>query len=167
MTRPRYAAYGSNLHPRRLEARVPSARLLGTARLDGFALGFNKRGMDGSGKCTIFAGSTGIYAAVYSLAADEKPLLDRLEHAGTGYDVIELDVPGYGNCFTYRVTDDWFVRNLAPFCWYHEMVLRGMRLHGFPDDYVAAVASVVPVRDPDNVRRECNRALLLAMDDAA
>ncbi len=163
----RYAAYGSNLHPRRLAARVPSARLLGTARLAGFGLGFNKRGMDGSAKCTIVDGGDGVWAAIYSLAPGDKAELDRLEHAGIGYDVIDVDVPGYGTCFTYRVTDAWFVSDLAPYCWYHEIVLRGMRLHRFPAAYVAALESIVPTRDPDAVRRARNRRLLHTMEAAA
>ncbi|MDX1498856.1 MAG: gamma-glutamylcyclotransferase family protein [Woeseiaceae bacterium] len=163
----RYAAYGSNLHPRRLEARVPSAQLLGTARLPGFVLGFNKRGMDGSAKCGIVAGRDEVRVAVYSLAPGDRAGLDRLEHAGTGYEVIDVDVPGYGTCFTYRVADAWFVSGLAPFCWYHEMVLKGMRLHGFPADYVAAIESVVPVRDPDAARRTENQRLLQTMEAAA
>ena len=39
-----YAAYGSNLHPVRLSARVRAARLLGAGSVTGWELRFNKRG---------------------------------------------------------------------------------------------------------------------------
>ena len=44
-----YAAYGSNLHPGRLQKRVDSARLEGTAFVADLSLTFDKRGVDGSG----------------------------------------------------------------------------------------------------------------------
>jgi hypothetical protein len=39
-----YFAYGSNLHPLRLQERVPSAALLGWTHLHGWELRFDKRG---------------------------------------------------------------------------------------------------------------------------
>ncbi|TNF88372.1 MAG: gamma-glutamylcyclotransferase, partial [Gammaproteobacteria bacterium] len=39
-----YFAYGSNMSPARLQARVPSARPLGVYRLKGHRLSFHKRG---------------------------------------------------------------------------------------------------------------------------
>src|SRR5437867_6625483 len=38
---PVYFAYGSNMDPHRMEARVPGARAIGPGRLDGFRLEFN------------------------------------------------------------------------------------------------------------------------------
>jgi len=47
-----YFAYGSNMAAERLRARVPSARLMGSAVLAGHALRFHKPGSnDGSAKC--------------------------------------------------------------------------------------------------------------------
>lgn len=165
MTRLTYAAYGSNLHPVRLRARVRSAELLGTTFLAGYALEFHKKGLDGSGKCSLASGDPGVYVALYSLDAREKAQLDAFEHAGVGYDVIGLEIPGYGDCFTYRATASFRVPGLAPYCWYHEMVVRGCRLHGFPPDYLAALAEVATVRDPDADRRRRNWRIVAAMEE--
>ena len=162
MSRLHYAAYGSNLHPDRLGRRLPSAEFLDKRFLSTCALAFEKRGNDGSGKCTIVPGG-GVHLAVYSVAAAEKPLLDRIEGVGHGYDLVSLDLPGFGSCFTYVAADDYRTPGLAPYCWYREMVLRGCRLHRFPDEYVAAIEAVAARRDPDDRRRRDNWAIVDGM----
>ena len=77
---PLYFAYGSNLHPLRLRARVPSSRLVGRAKLRGHALRCHKKSLfDGSGKCDAYP--TGreddcVLGAVFTLDAAERPVLD-------------------------------------------------------------------------------------------
>ena len=131
-----YAAYGSNLHPDRLRARVASARLAGTAFLDGLALTFDKRGIDGSGKAAVVEGGQGVHIAVYSIEAGEKPELDRLEHINVGYYDLTVDIPGYGECFMYTATEAYSEPGLKPYCWYRALVLQGSIAHGFPEDYI-------------------------------
>ena len=163
MTTVRYAAYGSNLHPHRLRRRVPSAVLLGTAFVPGRTLHFHKKGLDGSGKCNLVPSGAGVYVAVYSIEADEKSVLDRYEHAGVGYDSVSLSVRGFGDCFTYRATKTHIVDDLAPYCWYSEMVLTGCQAHGFPEDYLAMVRAFSPLRDPDATRRREQWAIVETM----
>ena len=158
-----YAAYGSNLHPERLQRRLASARLAGTGFLPGYALHFQKRGADGSAKCTILPDGTGVHLAVYSIDAAEKPLLDRIEGIGQGYDPVTLDLPGFGPAFSYMASASHLADDLRPFCWYREMVLRGCRRHGFPADYVAAIDAIVPLRDPNVRRRQSNWAIVEMM----
>lgn len=163
MTTLRYAAYGSNLHPHRLRRRVPSATLLGSAFVAEGSLRFHKQGMDGSGKCDLVESGAGAYVAVYSMAASEKPLLDRYEHVGIGYNTARLEVRGFGECFTYRASESHIVDGLAPYCWYAEMVLTGCIAHGFPDDYLDMVRAVAPLRDPNAARRREQWQLVEAM----
>lgn len=163
LTTLQYAAYGSNLHPGRLTARTPSARLRGTAFLEGHSLHFHKRGKDGSGKCNVLSGGSGVHVAIYRLAAAEKPLLDRIEHVGVGYRVTPLDVPGFGECFTYVATETHIVDSLAPYCWYHELVVLGCRYHALPDRYLEDLDAVPRLRDPDRERRARNWELIDSM----
>ena len=78
-----YFAYGSNMATERLRARVPSARLMGSAVLAGHALRFHKPGSnDGSAKCD--AACTGdaadtVFGALYSIDTTELVLLDKFE----------------------------------------------------------------------------------------
>ena len=113
-----YAAYGSNLHPARLIARTPSAQLLGTAHLHDWSLSFHKRSKDESGKCTVHRGSSGVHFAIFEMSANDKFTLDAIEGVGNGYDEIRLEVPAYGECFSYIAQDTFIDASLQPYDWY-------------------------------------------------
>ena len=144
-------------------ARTPSARFEGAGFVADRSLQFHKQGQDGSGKCNILAGGPGVYVAVYTIAAVEKPVLDRIEHAGIGYEVSAIDVPGFGECFTYVATETHIVPDLAPYCWYHELVVQGCRFHRLPAAYLDEVNGFSRLRDPDYDRRRRNWQLVESM----
>lgn len=153
-----YAAYGSNLHPVRLLVRVPRAELLGTCHLPGWSLRFHKRGADGSAKCDIVAGGDDAYLAVYEISAAEKRRLDAVE--GEGYDSRTLELPGYGDAYAYFATATHIDTRLKPYAWYRALVAIGCKHHAFPADYVARLAAVDTVDDPDAARHERHMALV-------
>lgn len=156
-----YFAYGSNLHPARLGARVPSAKLLGVAEWPGRALVFHKRSVDGSAKCTVVAGlkSRRVFGAVFRFEAAEKVLLDRAEGLGSGYEEEWERLPVGGrsqSVFCYVASPGWVDPGLRPYHWYKRLVLAGARYHGFPADYIAAIEAVESIDDPDRDRRVRN-----------
>jgi hypothetical protein len=158
-----YLAYGSNLLPARLRARVPSARVVGTTNLRGWGLRFHKRGRDGSAKCDLVpAPDRGeqVYAAVYALATAELPALDRAEDLGRSYHRRELMLPPYGRVFFYAADPAHIDPRLRPFDWYRDYVLRGATWHGFPEAYQAQIAAVPTVADPDGARLARHRQRL-------
>ena len=158
-----YAAYGSNLHPRRLGRRVPSARLIGCAKVIGWSLSFDKRGKDGSGKCSIrLSGDSFLYVAVYNMAPKEKASLDRVEGLGYGYNEHTLPVPGYGDCYTYIGTH--LDEKLSPYDWYRDLVMAGCVFLGFPSRYTESIAEVPCVVDPHQTRAEKNRSLVAELN---
>lgn len=156
-----YLAYGSNLWPPRLAARVRLLATLGAVALPDRALAFTKRGADGSGKCHL-ADAPGAMAwgVVYRMAAADKAALDRIEGVGHGYAVIEIDLPGHGACFVYQALATALDARLEPFDWYRDYVLAGARHHRLPADYIEAIASTPTVRDADRARDAQNRACL-------
>jgi hypothetical protein len=147
-----YAAYGSNLHPRRLGARISSARLVGTNFMGGWSLHFHKRGDDGSAKCSILPNGDGVHLAVYEISADDKLALDRIEGVGFGYTEALLTVPEVGDCTTYIAAESHIDVSLDPYDWYKELVLIGARTHGFPDDYLNRISALPACQDPDLIR---------------
>jgi len=148
-----YAAYGSNLHPLRLAARIPSARLVTTSFLPNWTLHFHKLSKDGSGKCNIFSGSGGIHIAIFDISVDDKLALDKIEGLGSGYSEVLLQVPGVGDCMSYTAQETHVDDSLVPYDWYKELVLMGARAHSFPDNYLNQISSCPTRKDPDPDRR--------------
>ena len=154
-----YAAYGSNLHPFRLISRTPGARLLGNARLPDWSLRFDKRSRDESGKCTIHPGGDGVHFAIFEMSADDKRVLDGIEGLGDGYEHVVLDIPGFGDCFSYIAQSAFIDESLLPYDWYKALVHAGARFHGFPDGYRRRIEAVPSRPDPDPERRASQWAL--------
>lgn len=149
-----YFAYGSNLSSRRLRARVPSACFIDVATLGSHALCFHKAGRDGSAKCdALFTGDPAdrVIGVVFRIASAHRPALDRAEGLGTGYEskvVPLLTAAGERiEAFTYYATA--IEQGLQPYAWYLEHVLRGCREHALPEEYVARIAGVDAIEDPD------------------
>ncbi len=157
-------AYGSNLLTRRILARVPSAQLVSVATLAGHRLCWHKRGRDGSGKCDVLP--TGhpldrVIGVVYRMRTADKPLLDRIEGLGSGYDEEEVSLStaaGPMRAWTYRATD--IDSAAVPFTWYKALVIAGAREHAFPAAYLSGLEGVAARDDPDTARAQTHFDLI-------
>lgn len=160
----RYFAYGSNLHPGRLQARIRSAVPLGVARLPQYRLAFHKRGADGSGKGNIVA-ATGVevWGVIYAVSVRHAAVLDDIE--GAGYGRVELQVIRAESgenvaAFSYRARAGAIADGLQPFNWYLDFVLHGAAHHGLPAGYVEQLRRVAAIADADTERARVAEALL-------
>ena len=117
-----YFAYGSNMHPLRLQQRVPSCQALGLAQLSSYSLRFHKDGLDNSGKCNVW--HTGkptdqVIGVVYQILATEKPLLDQAEGLGWGgycEKTVHLSVQGIEHpTFLYFADNAYINDELKPY----------------------------------------------------
>jgi hypothetical protein len=148
-----YLAYGSNLHPRRLEARVGAVNLLGAMQLPGWALRFDKRGGDGSSKANLHpapGSAASVGAALYALHLDQLRALDRFEGCGRGYETIDITVSLQGRqltAFMYLAPSQWVSKALLPFDWYVELIAEGYRFHRFESTRIEALARQPVQRD--------------------
>jgi len=163
-----YLAYGSNLHPQRLIERVPSASLVGVVELPGWTLNFHKRGADGSAKCDLVQvpQPSLCFAALYTLQAAHKPLLDEVEGLGSGYRLCWMPCRFQGRsyqAFAYRASATHIEAELRPYRWYRDLVLDGARFLGFAEHYVASIRKVAVVEDPDRRRNAAHQALRARM----
>lgn len=153
-----YFAYGSNLHPVRLEERVPSARLLDVVQVNGYCLKFHKKSEDGSSKCSLLktaSGSDVVFGALYEIAPQHKVDLDRFESRGNGYRDCLIDIHQQQKryqCFTYIAEDSHVKESLRPYHWYKKLVVLGAGYLQFPESYVAQIEAVNSIQD-DNVNR--------------
>jgi len=155
-----YAAYGSNLLPLRLSLRLPKSRYAGTAAIAGKRLCFHKRSKDKSGKCNIVAGDGSIHVAVYELDGQERAELDQIEGAGSGYAVETIEVPGFGECFTYVARASFIDDDLRPYSWYKELVLAGCEALCLPVDYITMIHEIAMIDDPDKSRHATNMRII-------
>lgn len=162
-----YFAYGSNLHPVRLRERVPSSELIGIAELAEHYPRYHKRGVCGSGKCNAFYTAKPndcVWGAVYRIDAREKQDLGGYE--GEGYEVRRFPVVLHGHrleVFGYIATDSYIDDSLVPFHWYKELVVRGARYHGLPEDYCKLYLDVPAAADPVAERHARHERLLRRM----
>lgn len=159
-----YFAYGSNMLSRRLQARVPSARPAGIARLPGHRLVWHMQSSDGSGKCDVHAdpaADEGVWGVLYRMAADEKHHLDRAESLGHGYDEHEHELhteQGPVRAFLYKAL--LIEPALRPYHWYKGFVVEGAREHGLPAHYLGQLDAIASLDDPDPERARANLRLL-------
>jgi hypothetical protein len=161
MSKIKYAAYGSNLHPIRLSERVPSAKLLGKSIFERKVLRFHKRSKDGSAKCNIVDDDNQhVHVAIYEMDEVEKPLLDKEEGVGYGYRIDEVTVAGFGECFIYIAEDSHIDDSLKPYTWYKELVIIGCKYLELPMPYINSIRDVEANTDFDRQRYEKHMMLI-------
>lgn len=159
-----YFAYGSNLHPLRLQQRVPSAELVQVASYTQHQLVFHKQGHDGSGKCNMHVTGTMsdmVYGAIYRMHADHKAVLDRFE--GKGYEDKKIVLSCNGleyDCFAYLAQQSHIVHSMKPYHWYKQLVIHGAKYLQLPGEYISRIESVESIEDADNDRRMENELLV-------
>lgn len=156
-----YFAYGSNMSAERLQARIPSARFVTTAKLPSHRLTFHKKGVDNSAKCDVVASDDPtdfVYGAVFEFLASEKSLLDKIEGVRYRDALFDLmtDAGETLQALLYYVADKAAHTDpgLKPYHWYREHVVFGARQAGLPQDYIDQLATVKSIDDPDNQRHE-------------
>jgi hypothetical protein len=159
-----YFSYGSNMSSRRLLKRVSCARFVTTAVLQGHQLRFHKRGRDGSAKCDAFetkGGNQAVRGVIYAIAESDKPLLDRIEGLGRGYEEkrVELATPMNEpiSAFTYYATA--IDSGLQPYHWYMHHVVTGALEYDLPLAYIEEIRQVASVDDPDPRRHALEMAI--------
>jgi hypothetical protein len=164
-----YLAYGSNLHPLRLQERVPSASVVGVIELSGYKLVFHKQSNDDSGKCLLsktLDDLCRVYLVLYEFDMSHKAALDDAEGVGKGYDEELMNVTLDGNdyrAYIYMASISHIDSALIPYAWYKNLVIAGARFHNFPVDYIESIESVSSKEDLNESRRTKNQNLLERM----
>ena len=140
-----YFAYGSNLSPQRLQARVPGAVAMGAARLPHWTLCFDKHGRDGSAKASIRrAVGQEVWGAVYRIDPGDRAPLDAAEGLGTEYTLCEVQVRtvlGHvQNAYTYVALRR--KEGLRVEQWYVDHIIAGITEHRLPAGWLRYVTAL-------------------------
>lgn len=135
--------YGSNMNTERITERCSSSRFISRAKVSGYKLVFNKKSKDKSGKANlIYTGDKSlVWGVIFDISEDQKPLLDKAEGLGRGYDEYKLtvinDLEQEIECVCYIATDEKYLdNNLKPYDWYKEYCLIGAKQHNLPEEWI-------------------------------
>jgi hypothetical protein len=150
-----YFGYGSNLLSEWLgqKARCPSSKSQSIARVDGYALSFDKISVDGSGKATIVKRERAtVWGRIFEIEDAELTALDAAEGRGSGYDRIDAFPVAVGSAT--QTTRTYIGTKLAeagmakPYDWYLALVIAGAVQAGLPAEYVGALRAMPWMSDP-------------------
>ena len=119
-----------------MKSRCPSARFVGTSKLEGWRAVFDKPSIDASSKRNLRPDPRGVTeGVVWEISDDERKTLDVAEHR---YDPIETDA-GLTYVYSGPPTDS------LPYDWYASTVERGAQQHGLePPSTTSAPDSLAP-----------------------
>ena len=148
-------AYGSNMSLNRLLARLPNAKRIGVATVNGFQLSFDKKGFDDSGKCNAEQTENPndvLYGVLYQITGEEKAILDKIE--GPRYDCFAISATTEcGDSYNaYCYIANTFDSQLLPYYWYLRHVLTGAEEAQLPDEYLDKIRLQPSKQDPDQLR---------------
>ena len=136
-------SYGSNMHSKRLIKRVPSAKILGIGKSQGFKIEFSKRSKDKSGKATLIRTtnkSNTIWGTISTILKKEKHLLDEVEELGEGYNEEHIHIKTETSEDIYPITyiaeDSYIDKEPMPYSWYKTLVIEGAKENGLPKKYI-------------------------------
>jgi hypothetical protein len=160
-------SYGSNMCSKRLIKRVPSAKIFGIGKSQRFKIEFSKRSKDKSGKATLIRTTNKsdiIWGTISTILKKEKPLLDKAEGLGEGYNeehILIKTETGEDICpITYIAEDSYIDKELTPYSWYKTLVIEGAKENGLPEKYIEKLELQKAKEDKNIERAKCELKIL-------
>lgn len=163
-----YFAYGSNMFTYRLEKRVGQVNAVGVAKLTRHQFTCNKLSRDGSLKADAFY--TGhiqdfVLGIVFDINPATKPILDKEEGLGKGYDqknitVKLIDKGKELDMFTYVTHEPIKGNDNAPYKWYMDLIVAGAQEHNLDEKYIEQIKKIITKEDTLPGRESVNQFIL-------
>ena len=161
-------AYGSNMNINRLTQRVPSATKVSNVFLTGYKLMCNKVSRnDGSAKANIEKSDIAtdiVWGILFEIDNNEKPMLDKAEGLGKGYNedcLTFTDENNLKHIAQVYIADSKSINNcLVVYNWYKEFIVTGAIQNQLSADYISQLQSIPCIPDPDEKRSEKNYSIL-------
>jgi len=149
-----YFAYGSNMATDHMVSRIPSAEVLGRARLHDKRVVFNKRSKDGSWKANlVYSPSNVSWGVLYKVNSEDIEKLDRIEGGYTRTQVtVQLDEGKTVLAETYISTK--VTNKPVAYTYYKNLLVAGAREHSLPPDYVCYLESL-PAKTDTSSSKAC------------
>ena len=151
--------YGSNMSFRRLKERVSSAKFHCIGYVNNYLLTFEKESKDGSGKATLIDSNNSndiVWGVVYTIEAQQKPILNKFEALGYGYDDFVLRVTNSSNsqmsAIAYIGNKKYLKPNLKPYGWYLRHLIVGATESKLPKAYIKKLLQIDYIKDNNQDR---------------
>ena len=146
-----YFAYGSNMSKQRMLRRIPSARVVGTGYLNRWAVVFNKRSSDGSGKANLVeAEGAEAWGVLYEIELADFHRLHQLEK-GYQRQTITAFQPGGDLVEAETYVSDDLTNVPVAFDWYKAYLVTGAAEASLPDWYQDYIAGLPSRPDPRRI----------------
>jgi hypothetical protein len=108
--------------------------------------------------------TSAVWGALFTVPAEGKRRLDRIEGLGRGYDRIGVTATTpegtAAAAWTYVAAASHIDEDLRPYTWYRDLVLSGVEALPAPAPYVRKLRAVETKEDPDPVREAAERRFL-------
>lgn len=160
-------SYGSNMLTARIKNRVASYKYYGVGFIQGYSLRFHKVSKDGSGKADAYYSGKEedfIWGVIGEIEEKDKPILDKFEGLGKGYNEKVIEVTLVENSkidANIYIADQEFINaDILPYNWYREFVIKGAIENALPKEYTENIKQIGSFRDENNDRREKNFRIL-------
>lgn len=149
-----YFAYGSNMETSRLQKRVPSAKPIGQAKLQGYRLVCNKKSKDSSGKANLVDSPRDtVWGVLYKIDEAELDKLDRIE-SGYARTLVKVATDRGTSVNAYVYVSSQLTRDARPYKWYKKLVIDGAQQHDLPECYLKYLKQIESKRDQRQVNQQ-------------
>ncbi len=150
----------------RIRNRVSTVEKIQAFELQGFELVFNKAGKDGSARANLkpSVGNTTVYGIIQRFDLRQKPLLDRAEGLGNGYELMSFETIIEGKqveVHYYIARESKYLMQGKPFDWYWDYVYYGALENRLPDFHVEKIRKVSFATDKNEDRRKWHDTVLM------
>jgi gamma-glutamylcyclotransferase len=141
-----YFAYASNMDPDTFRRRCPAAKALGPARLAGYRLAFTRysRQRRGGSADVVIDPASDVWGVLYEIDDACLAAMDKAEGVPRAYrrEWIEVIVDGKPRrAITYVANK---TGDFRPNKSYLEVILRGAKAHGLPEEYAGMLERIEP-----------------------
>lgn len=143
-----YFAYGSNMKTEQMTKRVPSAKVIGRARIVNRHLVCNKRSKNGSGKANlVHSPGDVVWGVLYEMDESDLPKLDKAEGGYRRVEVEVLDEQG-GPIVAQTYVSKKLTDDTRAYEGYKNLILNGAREHQLPEKYIEDLESIPTKPEP-------------------
>jgi len=154
------------MYSKRLRNKISSAIFVNKGSLREHKIAFHKKSKDGSGKADCYYTGNNqdkICGIIFEIDPNDKGVLDKYEGLGKGYDEKEVTVNCGDKTYkaqTYYANSSYIDKELRPYDWYLEFVIKGAEEYCLPLPYIESeLKRIDAIVDSNEERKKMEYAI--------